>query len=118
MCIAAIPLKDNSGTVSQASLIMDLRWTWDFSSLAHWWEVNTGSGNGSVPSGNKPLPESMLPPIYVKSDGMIVHGHRGNDPQVTNTQRQITFEFYSFRSTDVKGNMHVKQNYITRIAWQ
>ena len=25
-----------------------------------WWEVNIGSGNGLVPSGNKPLPEPML----------------------------------------------------------
>ena len=27
----------------------------------HWWSVNTGSGNGLVPSGSKPLPEAMLP---------------------------------------------------------
>ena len=26
----------------------------------HWWSVNIGSGNGLVPSGNKPLPEPML----------------------------------------------------------
>ena len=26
----------------------------------HWWKVNIGSGNGLVPSGNKPLPEPML----------------------------------------------------------
>ena len=26
----------------------------------HWWKVNIGSGNGLVPSGNKPLPETML----------------------------------------------------------
>ena len=29
----------------------------------HWWSVNIGSGNGLVPSGNKPLPESMLTQI-------------------------------------------------------
>ena len=29
----------------------------------HWWSVNTGSGNGLVPSGNKPLPEPMLTQI-------------------------------------------------------
>ena len=28
-----------------------------------WWEVNTGSGNGLVPSDNKPLPEPMLTQI-------------------------------------------------------
>ena len=31
----------------------------------YWWEVNIGSGNGLVPSGNKPLPEPMLTQIYV-----------------------------------------------------
>ena len=30
----------------------------------HWW-VNIGSGNGLVPSGNKPLPEPMLTQISV-----------------------------------------------------
>ena len=29
------------------------------------WLVNIGSGNGLVPSGNKPLPEPMLTQIYV-----------------------------------------------------
>ena len=29
----------------------------------HWWSVNIGSGNGLVPSGNKPLPEVMLTQI-------------------------------------------------------
>ena len=29
------------------------------------WEVNIGSGNGLVPSGNKPLPKPMLTQIYV-----------------------------------------------------
>ena len=31
----------------------------------HWWQVNIGSGNGLVPSGNKPLPEPMLTQTYV-----------------------------------------------------
>ena len=31
----------------------------------HWWLVNIGSGNGLVPSGNKPLPEPKLTHIYV-----------------------------------------------------
>ena len=30
-----------------------------------WWSVDIGSGNGLVPSGNKPLPESMLTQISV-----------------------------------------------------
>ena len=30
-----------------------------------WWWVNTGSGNGLVPSGNKLLPEQMLIQLYV-----------------------------------------------------
>ena len=29
----------------------------------HWWSVSIGSGNGLVPSGNKPLPEPMLTQI-------------------------------------------------------
>ena len=29
-----------------------------------WWQVNIGSGNGLVLSGNKPLPEPMLSQIY------------------------------------------------------
>ena len=31
----------------------------------HWWSVNIGSGNGLVPSGNKPLPEAMLTPVFI-----------------------------------------------------
>ena len=31
----------------------------------HWWSVNIGSGNGLVPSHNKPLPEPMLTQISV-----------------------------------------------------
>ena len=31
----------------------------------YWWLVNIGSGNGLVPSGNKPLPEPMLSKITV-----------------------------------------------------
>ena len=31
----------------------------------HWWSVNIGSGNGLVPSGNKPLPEPTLTQISV-----------------------------------------------------
>ena len=30
-----------------------------------WCSVHTGSGNGLVPSGNKPLPEPVFTPIYV-----------------------------------------------------
>ena len=35
-----------------------------------WWYVNIGSGNGLVPSGNKPLPEPMLTQTYVISATM------------------------------------------------
>ena len=31
----------------------------------YWWQVNTGSSNGWVPSGNKPLSEPMLTQFYV-----------------------------------------------------
>ena len=33
--------------------------------VPHRWQVNTGSGNGLVPSGNKPLLESVLTQIYI-----------------------------------------------------
>ena len=36
----------------------------------HKWQVNIGSDNGLVPSGNKPLPEPMLTCIY---DAMWCH---------------------------------------------
>ena len=29
----------------------------------YWWQVNIGSGNGLVPSGNKPLPKPVLTKI-------------------------------------------------------
>ena len=40
-----------------------------------WWRVNIGSGNGLVPSGNKPLPEPMLTQIHVACDHMASLGH-------------------------------------------
>ena len=42
---------------------IDLRWV-NIMELPEW-DVNIGSGNGLVPSGNKPLPEIMLTAIYV-----------------------------------------------------
>ena len=33
--------------------------------LAHFWLINIGSGNGLVPDGTKPLPEPVLTQIYV-----------------------------------------------------
>ena len=37
-----------------------------FSEMAElcWWWINSGSGNGLVPSGTKPLPEPVLTQIY------------------------------------------------------
>ena len=42
------------------------------------WRVNIGSGNGLVPSGNKPLPEAMLTQIYVAifHNSVTFYGHR------------------------------------------
>ena len=34
----------------------------------YWWQVNIVSGNGLVPTGNKPLHEPMLTQIYVKGN--------------------------------------------------
>ena len=39
-------------------ILMNVTWL-------HWWSVNIGSGNGLVPWGNKPLPESLLMQIFV-----------------------------------------------------
>ena len=39
----------------------------------HWWSVNIGSGNGLVPSGNKPLPKPMLTQISWRH--MVSLGH-------------------------------------------
>ena len=37
----------------------------EFAIESHWWKGNIDIiGNGLVPSGNKPLPESMLTQIY------------------------------------------------------
>ena len=36
-----------------------------YATQPHWWYINTGSGNGLVPPGNKPLPDHMLTQIYV-----------------------------------------------------
>ena len=36
-----------------------------YATTPRWSLVNIGSGNGLVPSGNKPLPELMLTQIYV-----------------------------------------------------
>ena len=38
----------------------------------YWWKFKTGSGDGLVPSGNKPLPGQMLTQIYV-----AIWGHWG-----------------------------------------
>ena len=39
-----------------------LQWNWSYVSGTepYWWQVNIGSGDGLVPSGNMPLPEQML----------------------------------------------------------
>ena len=42
-------------------------WNWSYFSVTqpHWWQVNTGSSNGSVPSDNKPLHKPKSTQIYV-----------------------------------------------------
>ena len=50
----------------------------------HWWSANIGSGNGLVPSGNKPLPEPMLTKIPVAHMASLGHNElthfAGNSP--------------------------------------
>ena len=41
----------------------------------HWWEVNTDSGNGLVPLGSKPLPESVLTKILDVTRGSSTPWH-------------------------------------------
>ena len=42
---------------------------WNFPQMniigSYWWEVNIGSDNGMVPSGNSPLPELLVTQICV-----------------------------------------------------
>ena len=38
-----------------------------------WWTVNFGSGNGLMPSGNKPLSEPVLTQLRVAIYGVIRH---------------------------------------------
>ena len=47
----------------------------------HWWQVNIGSGNGLVPSGDKPMltyrsmsPYDVTWPQWVNLDTVLVHG--------------------------------------------
>ena len=37
-----------------------LEWCQVNATKLQWWDVNIGSGNGLVPSGNKPLPDPVL----------------------------------------------------------
>ena len=54
--------KSNFHTLFIDWYIQHVLWSWSYvhSTEAHWWYVNIGSGNGLMPTGHKPLPESML----------------------------------------------------------
>ena len=66
---------DPGGCCSKIKLVdfkaTSMTYIWSFSceivnvTRPRWWLVNIISGNGLVPSGNKPLPEPMLTQIYV-----------------------------------------------------
>ena len=45
-----------------------------------WWQINIGSGNGSLPSGSKPLPEPMLTQIFVTIGHHWAKMHLQNNP--------------------------------------
>ena len=62
-------------------------------SLDQWWSVNIDSGNGLVPSGNKPLPEPMLTQICCH---MVSLGH--NELRFTCIQRPVMPQNFSFIS--------------------
>ena len=68
------PLGD-SNTILDRSFSSSFQWLMVEASLVrfsqmnitghYWWKINIGSGNGLVPSGNKPLPKPVLTQIYV-----------------------------------------------------
>ena len=70
----------------------------------HWWLVNIGSGNGLVPSGNKPLPEPMLIQIF----SLIQH------PSIFYSVN-ILISIMALRYTDIH-NCH-SVNYIWKWCW-
>ena len=47
-------------TVQDSNLVNHCEISQVHATELHWWLVNIGSGNGLVPSGNKPLPEPMF----------------------------------------------------------
>ena len=59
-----------------------------------WWKVNIGSGNGLVPSGNKPLPEPVLTQIYVTT-------WRHGSNCVTHCRLKMSQNFMIFGSSNV-----------------
>ena len=71
------------------------------STRPNWWTVNIGSGHGLVPSGNKPLSQSIWTQIYMTSLG---HNELINEQSVwisiiVNTQirttHAVTFRFHN-----------------------
>ena len=53
--------------------------------------VNIGSGNGLVPSGNKPLPEPMLTQLYVAIILHVGRRHLANHKILTREENQLEY---------------------------
>ena len=77
-------------------------------------EVNTGSGNGLVPSGNKPLPEPMLIQSYA------VTGR----PRLINNKLTLVMLVFSEKQNKTKQNKQQQQqkhicifDYFSKLRW-
>ena len=73
-----------------------------------WWKVNIGSGNGLVPSGNKPLPEPVLTQIYVTT-------WRCGSNCVTHCGLEISQNFIIFVSSNV---LVLNTDLLSTVPWR
>ena len=71
----------------------------------NWWSVNIGSGNGLVPSGNKPLPEPMLTQISV-----TIRCHKATMTSLTKHSIQ-KFMHYNVVNLSLDDNGHFKDSF-------
>ena len=62
----------------------------------HWWWVNIASGNGLVPSGNKPLPEPMLTQIGITRPNGITRPQWVNATDISGLSYLIISQDYPY----------------------
>ena len=84
----------------------------------NWWSVNIGSGNGLVPSGNKPWPEPMLTQISCRC--MVSLGQNElisiTGPRTSTGWLMTTLQWHhmSTMASQITGNSNV---YLTHWGW-